>query len=157
MNEASPTTFSIHEYYTGHRNELSFGHNYAYKYPREGCLLACQNDYLEGKMEALLPIIIQLIGGGAGGNVIGKIASGMSMGSKGNTIVGALGGLAGTFLAGKIPGLDALVGMAAPAADAVAGGGLDIGALVGQGASGLVGGGILTAIVGLIKNNMMKS
>lgn len=108
-------------------------------------------------MEALLPIIIQLIGGGAGGNILGKIAGGMSMGSKGNTIVGALGGLVGTFMAGKIPGLDALVGMAAPAADAVAGGGLDIGALVGQGASGLVGGGILTAVVGLVKNKMMKS
>ena len=35
-------------------------------------------------------------------------------------------------------------------------GGLDIGALAGQGVTGLIGGGILTAIAGAIKNATMK-
>lgn len=102
-------------------------------------------------MEALIPIIVQLIGGGVGGNIVGQLAKSMSMGSTGNTITGVIGGVAGTWLAGMVPGLDGLVGSMA------SGGGMDIGALVGQGASGLVGGGVLTAVAGLIKNNVMKS
>jgi hypothetical protein len=50
-----------------------------------------------------------------------------------------------------IPGLDTLVGAASGA------GGLDFGALAGQGATGLVGGGVLTAIVGIIKSAMAKA
>jgi hypothetical protein len=35
--------------------------------------------------------------------------------------------------------------------------GLDLGSIIGQGVSGLVGGGVLTAIVGAIKNASAKS
>ncbi|KRA50163.1 hypothetical protein [Devosia sp. Root635] len=109
-------------------------------------------------MEVIVPILVQLVGGGVGGNVIGQIAKSLNLGTAGNTIVGAIGGFAGTWLAGMIPGLDALVGKAAVAADATAvAGGLDWGALAGQGATGLVGGGILTAIAGLIKSSMAKA
>lgn len=106
-------------------------------------------------MEALLPILVQLIGGGVGGNVIGQIVKSLNLGPMGNTIVGAIGGFAGTWLASKVPGLDALVGGAAGTAGAV--GGLDIGALAGQGVTGLVSGGVLTAIAGLIKSSMAKA
>lgn len=106
-------------------------------------------------MEVIVPILVQLIAGGVGGNVIGQIAKSLSLGPAGNSIVGAVGGLAGTWLAGMIPGLDGLVGTAAGAAGAA--GGLDLGALAGQGATGLVGGGILTAIAGLIKSSMAKA
>ena len=101
-------------------------------------------------MEVIVPLIVQLIAGGAGGNVIGQLAKRLSLGTAGNTIAGAIGGVAGTWLAGMIPGLDTLV------AGATAGG-LDIGALAGQGAAGLVGGGLLTAIAGAIKSAMAKS
>ncbi len=100
-------------------------------------------------MEVIVPLIIQLVAGGAGGNVIGQLAKKLSLGTAGNTIAGAIGGLAGTWLAGMIPGLDTLVAGAAT--------GLDIGALAGQGAAGLVGGGLLTAIAGAIKSAMAKS
>ncbi|MEO6012195.1 MAG: hypothetical protein ABIQ30_01235 [Devosia sp.] len=60
-----------------------------------------------------------------------------------DAIVGLIGGYAGTWLAGMIPGLAAML----------AGGGT---AYVGQGVTGLVGGGILTAIVGAIKNMSAK-
>ncbi|MDT4865808.1 hypothetical protein FQZ97_1006340 [compost metagenome] len=56
-----------------------------------------------------------------------------------------------------IPGLDSLVGAAAGAAGTATAGGIDFGALAGQGATGLVGGGLLTAIAGLVKSSMAKS
>jgi hypothetical protein len=106
-------------------------------------------------MEVIVPILVQLIAGGAGGNVIGQLAKQLNLGTAGNSIVGAIGGLAGTWLAGMIPGLDSMVGAAAGAAGTA--GSLDFGALAGQGATGLVGGGLLTAIAGVIKSAMAKS
>ena len=106
-------------------------------------------------MDVIVPLLVQLIAGGAGGNVIGQLARNLNLGTTGNSIVGAIGGLAGTWLAGMIPGLDSLVGSGAAAAGAA--GGLDLGALAGQGATGLVGGGLLTAIAGIIKSSMAKA
>lgn len=101
--------------------------------------------FMEGiEMEALLSIIVQLIAGAAGGNGIAAAAKNLNLGTVGNTIAGAFGGVGGTWLAGLIPGIAPLVAGAA--------GGVDAGALVGQGVAGLVGGGVLTAIAGLIKN-----
>lgn len=106
-------------------------------------------------MDVIVPILVQLLAGGAGGNVIGQLLKTLNLGPLGNSVVGAIGGLAGTWLAGMVPGLDALVGSAAPSDGAL--GGLDVGALAGQGAMGLAGGGVLTAIVGLVKSAMAKS
>jgi hypothetical protein len=105
-------------------------------------------------MEAIVAIIVQLIGGAVGGNGLAAVLKQVNLGPVGNTIAGAIGGWLGTWLAGMIPGLAGLVGGATAAAGA---GGLDIGALAGQGLTGLVGGGVLTAIAGLIKNATMKS
>jgi len=106
-------------------------------------------------MDVIVPILVQLIAGGAGGNVIGQLAKKLSLGTTGNSLVGAIGGLAGTWLAGMVPGLDTLVGAAAGAAGGA--GGLDLGALAGQGVTGLVSGGVLTAIAGAIKSAMAKA
>lgn len=106
-------------------------------------------------MEVIVPILVQLIAGGAGGNIIGQLAKSLSLGTAGNSIAGAVGGIAGTWLASMVPGLDGLVGAAAGAAGTA--GGLDLGALAGQGVTGLVSGGILTAIAGLIKSSMAKA
>jgi hypothetical protein len=105
-------------------------------------------------MEVIVPILVQLVAGGIGGNVIGQVVKALNLGPAGNSIVGALGGIAGTWLAGMIPGLDGLVTGAAAAGTA---GGLDLSALAGQGATGLVGGGILTAIAGIIKSTMARA
>lgn len=99
-------------------------------------------------MEVLLPIIVQLIAGAVGGNGLAAAAKNLNLGTAGNTIAGALGGVGGTWLAGLIPGLAALI--------AGSGAGIDAGALLGQGVSGLVGGGVLTAVAALIKNAMAK-
>jgi hypothetical protein len=84
-------------------------------------------------------LIIQLIGGAVGGYGTGRVAKNVSINPTVDAIVGLIGGWAGTWLAAKIPGLDAMI----------AGGGA---AYVGQAVTGVVGGGILTAIAGLIKN-----
>ena len=96
---------------------------------------------------AVINLIIQLIAGALGGNVIGSELKNVDLGTIGNSIVGAGGG---TFLTSLIP---LLAGTASIIAQAV-GGGVS-GAIVGQAVVGGVSGAILTAIVGLIKNAMM--
>jgi len=96
-------------------------------------------------------LIIQLVAGLVGGIGTGKTVKSVDLGNTGNAIAGAIGGLGGTWLASLIPGLTDLLGVT-PAA-----GGFDVGSLVAQAVSGLVGGGILTAIAGAIKNSTMKS
>lgn len=103
-------------------------------------------------MEVIVPILVQLVAGGVGGNILAQLSKSLSLGTTGNSLVGAVGGIAATWLAAMIPGLDGLVGATAGAA-----GGLDFGALAGQGVTGLVGGAILTAIAGLIKSSMAKA
>jgi hypothetical protein len=106
-------------------------------------------------MEAIIAIIVQLVAGGAGGNIVGQLSKNMSLGATGNSIVGAVGGLILTWIAGQVPGLSGIVnGMATSGASA---GGLDMGALLGQGVTGLIGGGGLTAIAAMIKNATAKS
>jgi hypothetical protein len=105
-------------------------------------------------MEAVVSIIVQLIGGGIGGNGIAAIVKQLNLGPVGNTIAGAIGGWLGTWIAQQIPGLSGMLGNVAAAAGST--GGLDIGALAGQGVTGIIGGGILTAIAGAIKNATSK-
>lgn len=88
-------------------------------------------------------IIIQLILGAIGGYGTGRVVKQVSINPTVDGIVGLIGGYLGTWIAGLIPGL----------AGMLTGGGA---AYVGQGATGLIGGAILTAIVGGIKNAVAK-
>ena len=103
-------------------------------------------------MEALLPIIIQLISGGVGGNIVGGLLKNLSLGTTGNTVAGGIGGLIGGYLT-QILG----AGGAEAVANAAAASGLDLGSLISQVAGGGVGGLILTAIIGAIKNSMART
>jgi uncharacterized membrane protein YeaQ/YmgE (transglycosylase-associated protein family) len=98
-------------------------------------------------MNALLPIIIQLISGGVGGNIAGALLKKFNLGPIGNTIAGVLGGVGGGQL------LSMLTGAAAPAAA----GGLDLTSLLSNVGGSGVGGAVLMVIVGLIKAQMSKS
>ena len=91
---------------------------------------------------AVINLIIQLIAGALGGNVVGAELKNVDLGAIGNSIIGAIGGAAGgTFLTGLIPLLHGTVHT------------VDISSIIiGQAAGGAVSGVILTAIVGLIKN-----
>lgn len=84
-------------------------------------------------------LILQLAGGAVGGYGTGKVAKNVSINPTVDAIVGLIGGFGGTWIAGMIPALLPLI----------SGGGA---AYAGQAVTGLVGGGILTAVVGLIKN-----
>ncbi len=84
-------------------------------------------------------LILQLAGGAVGGYGTGKVAKNVSINPTVDAIVGLVGGFGGTWIAGMIPALLPLI----------SGGGA---AYAGQAVTGLVGGGVLTAIVGLIKN-----
>jgi len=95
----------------------------------------------------IVGLIIQLIAGGVGGNIAGSALKQYDLGAVGNTIAGVIGGGVGAQIIG------ALLGGGAESA-AAGTGGLDIGSIIGQIASGGVGGGILMVIVGLIKQAM---
>jgi len=92
-----------------------------------------------------LGLIIQLISGAVGGNIAGSLMKNANMGTLLNSVIGILGGgLGGQVLA--------MLGMGG----AAAAGGMDIASILSQVASGGVGGGILLAIISLVKNAMAK-
>lgn len=94
-------------------------------------------------MESLLPLIIQLISGAAGGNLAGKLMSNLSLGTLWNSVAGILGGGIGGQVLGSL-------------GVAVGSGGLDIGSIISSIAGGGVGGGVLMAVIGLIKKALAK-
>lgn len=107
-------------------------------------------------MEEYLPLIVQLVTGAVGGNVAGKLLKNMSLGTIGNTIAGLLGGGIGGQLLGML-GLGAGAASGTDMAGAAeAAGGMDMSSILGSVASGGVGGGVIMAIVGAIKNAMSK-
>ncbi len=87
-----------------------------------------------------LPLIISLLSGAAGGNLAGKLMPKSSLGTMGNSILGILGGGLGSQVLGMLG--------AAPAE------GMDLMGIIGSIASGGVGGGVLMAIIGVIKGMM---
>lgn len=96
-------------------------------------------------MEGLIPLIIQLVSGAAGGNLAGALMKNNSLGTLWNSVAGILGGgLGGQVLS--------LIGMGA-----AAGGGMDIASILSSVASGGVGGGIVMALIGVLKKAMSKS
>ena len=94
-----------------------------------------------------MPILIQLISGGVGGNIAGALLNKFNLGPVGNTIAGILGGVGGGQLLGM------LTGSVAPAASA----GLDMSSILSSVGGGGVGGAVIMVIVGLIKAQMAKS
>ena len=89
----------------------------------------------------MMSLLMQVIGGAVGGNGAGAALKNFSLGTVGNTIVGAVsGGVGGQALAMMLPMLS--------------GGNADLGAMAGS----LVGGGVIgaavTAIVGATRNAM---
>ena len=86
-------------------------------------------------MESLLPIIIQLVSGAAGGNIAGALMKNLSLGTAGNSIAGIVGG-----------------GIGGQLLSMVGAGGMD--GIVGSLASGGVGGAVVMAVIGVIKKAM---
>jgi uncharacterized membrane protein YeaQ/YmgE (transglycosylase-associated protein family) len=89
-------------------------------------------------------LIIQLICGALGGNAAGSLMKKQSLGPVGNSIAGLIGGPLGGQILGMLTG----------GAAAAGGGGLDVGTIISSVLSGGVGGGVLMAIIGLIRSAM---
>lgn len=98
-------------------------------------------------METLLPLILQVVAGLIGGNAAGAALKERSLGTTGNSIAGGIGGI----ILGQI--LQAVMGGAAPDAGAAMAG-MDIGKIVTDIVGGGAGGAILTAIIGMLKNQV---
>lgn len=95
-----------------------------------------------------MDLIMQLVAGLVGGNAAGAGLKNLSLGTAGNSVVGAAGGgLAGLVLG--MLGVD-------PAAAAGAVEGMDVGSIVQSVLGGGAGGAVLTAIVGMIKKALVK-
>jgi len=99
----------------------------------------------------MIGTIISLLTGALGGNVAGKLMPNASLGTLWNSVAGIAGGGIGSTILGML-GIGA-----ATATDVAAGGGMpDASTLLGMGGSGLVGGGVVMAIIGFVKNMMNK-
>ncbi|NVJ66291.1 MAG: hypothetical protein HWE16_07360 [Gammaproteobacteria bacterium] len=99
-------------------------------------------------MMEYLPLIISLISGAAGGNLVPKLMKNLNAGGLINTISGAVGGwLGGTTLSGMI--------MGATGADPASA--MDLTAILSNIGGGVAGGGIVAAIVGFVKKMISGS
>ena len=94
-------------------------------------------------MGNLVPLIIQVVSGAIGGNVAGSLMKKSSLGTLYNSLAGIVGGALGGQLLG-------LLGVA------MSSGGTDISSIIASIASGGIGGGVLMAIIGMIKTAMAK-
>ena len=94
-------------------------------------------------------LILNLVSGAVGGNVVGRLIGSPNQGTIINSIAGILGGGLGGSILGMLGAPD-MAGMAGDAA------GTDIGALLGQVASGGGGGGCIIGASGLctLKNGI---
>lgn len=94
-----------------------------------------------------MELIIQLVLGAIGGNAGGALMKDKSLGTLGNSVAGAIGGLGGANILGSLLG-----GNAADAAAAAASSGM-LENIVGGGVGGL----ILQVVASLIKGAMTKT
>lgn len=102
----------------------------------------------------IVNLIISLVSGAVGGNIAGAAMPDKNLGTAGNTISGLIGGGLGDFIL-KALGVLATTQMAGGAAGAPAGG-LDLTSILASIGVGGVSGGVLTAIISLIKEAIQK-
>ena len=94
-------------------------------------------------MEEYLPLLIQLVSGALGGNLAGKLFRNISLGTLGNSIAGILGGGLGGWVL-------EMVGLGSAEAS------LSLSSILGSVAGGAVGGGLIMAVLGILKKAFIK-
>ncbi len=91
-----------------------------------------------------MELIISLVSGAVGGNVAGGLLKNLNLGVLGNSLAGIVGGGIG----GQVLSMLGVGGMA----EAATSGGMDITSIAGSVASGGVGGGVVLAVAGVVRN-----
>ena len=107
-------------------------------------------------MEALLPIILQVVSGAAGGGIIGNLVKTVGGSMIQKLLLGGVGGLAGGAATTGAGPLGGMLGGLLGAGGGDAASGMDMGSIIGNLAGGAVGGGALTGIGGLLTGMMKK-
>lgn len=104
--------------------------------------------------ETVIAIAIEMLCGAAAALAVRWWWPGLGLARITTILAGMAGGFALTFLAARIPGIGHLVGHVENATDSIVRGvgGLTPAVLIGVGVAGLIGGFILTVIVGFIGN-----
>lgn len=103
---------------------------------------------------SLLPLLIQVLSGAAGGNIVGKVLKNIDLSRVLQTVLGGVGGGLGGLLL-KLLGIGGAAAAGVDGADvAEAIEGLDLRAILESVGGGGAGGGILVAIIGMIKKMM---
>lgn len=99
-------------------------------------------------------LLIEIICGTAGGLAVGRWLPHFGFGTRANALIGALGGLFFTWLAAGVPGVGRFVGYMETATDTTMHGvgGLTPAILAGAGIAGLLGGLLLSFLVGFARN-----
>lgn len=95
----------------------------------------------------IVTLLIQLASGALGGNVAGALMKNISLGTLGNSLAGIVGGGLGGQILGSLLNLPT----------ASAGAGLDPMAILSQVLSGGAGGGVLMAVIGILRSMMAKA
>src|SRR5262245_7672175 len=90
----------------------------------------------------IVGVIINLISGGIGGNILGGAWKNMTLGTLGNSIAGAVGGIVGSYILQAVGVLSSL-GLA----------NMSLSSFSGNVAISAISGAVLTAIGGLIKGS----
>ncbi len=103
--------------------------------------------------EELLPLVLQAVSGVIGGNATGAAIKKQSLGKAGNSIIGLIGGVLGglllNYLGNENIDISSIVGN-------LANSGAEAGSAIENIAGGGIGGGVLMAIVGMLKNKLKK-
>lgn len=99
-----------------------------------------------------IDLIIQLVSGALGGNIFGTLLKRYSLGLIGNTLAGILGGGAAGQLLG--PQLTAVLGPLVGSAAQI--GGVGLGTILSDVASGTLGGGVVMTLAGLVRSMLAK-
>ncbi|MEI5678513.1 hypothetical protein G6N74_21390 [Mesorhizobium sp. CGMCC 1.15528] len=104
----------------------------------------------------VIAIAIEMLCGVAGALAVGWWWPRLGLAKITTALIGMVGGFALTFVAAQFPGIGYLVGHVENAADSTMRGvgGLTPAVLIGAGVSGLLGGGILMAVLGLIRSRL---
>lgn len=96
----------------------------------------------------ILSLLIQVIGGAIGGNIVGQLSKTLSTGTLGNTVLGAIGGAIGAYV---------LPQLGIPAEAINLAGSIDWAQLLSQLAGGAGSGAVVSGVIAALRNTTSRA